>query len=271
LPEAPTFSAFFRSARVRWSETVTGSRSASYVILAAIIGIVNIGLAASINEPLSVKLLIGIVPPTLFFFVAFVYAVFSVWREERKAVIALDGRLSAVLKLNFDQHSDGIVLVPTKVPEQDEHGRPVFDAGGMQVIFDSHGAYIRIRLSTLTDVVVRGCATFVTRIDKLNTSGRFDTIRMPGAHRLAPTFVDVFPRVPQTIDFLQASESDNRLVLSAGTPFVLRDAFSESTTYRMTINVIPQTGPDQVIVVEEDWRGQWNTITGREVIEPLPC
>lgn len=265
MPQGPTFRAFARLASQRWSETVTGSQSASYIILTAVLGVVDVIAATLINEPLWLKVTIGTVPPILFFLIAFIYAVFSVWREEYKKVIALERRLSPVLELNFDQHSDGIVHVPTKVSELDVHGRPTFDAGGMQIIYDSHGAYVRIRLSASSDVMVRGCAAFVTKIEKRDGDRRFNEIRMPQAHRLSPAFTDVFPRVPQTVDFLQAGESDNKLYLSGGASFALTNAFAENTTYRFTLNVVPQSGPDRAIIVEIDWRGEWNTISGRQV------
>src|SRR5260370_39221192 len=91
-------------------------------------------------------------------------------KDQSIRVIELTERLTPMLDLDFDQNSDGIVLTPIKVYEVDVNGRPI--------IIDSNGSYVRIRLSARSEVPVRACSAFITRIEK-RVDGNFSRIRMP--------------------------------------------------------------------------------------------
>jgi hypothetical protein len=137
MDKPPTFSGFCSSVYALWSDTVTGSKSASFVILAAILALVSIVFAANLDRSIWFKIAIGAFPTFLFFFVAFIYALFSLWRQQTLRISELSNKLVPVLSLEFDQNSDGIVLTPIKIVAFDEHGR--------QTIIDSNGSYVRIR------------------------------------------------------------------------------------------------------------------------------
>src|SRR3954447_11682956 len=70
---------------------------------------------------------------------------------------------------------------------------------------------------------------------------------MPQNHRLITGYVDVPPRVPQTVDFRTCGSNENQLIIAAGTPLMLLDALADRTSYRFTLNVIPLESVDQTI------------------------
>ena len=82
----------------------------------------NIIFAASLDKAVWLKVVIASFPPLLFFFIAFIYAIFSIWRDQNQTVISLTEKLTPRLRLDFDQNSDGIVLTPIKVYVLGEHG-----------------------------------------------------------------------------------------------------------------------------------------------------
>ena len=252
----PTFRHFCFSVYERWSDTVTGRRSASFVILAAIVGVANIIFAANLDKDIWLKILVGAGLPFLFFFVAFIIAVFLIWRDEHRKVIDLTQKLTPMLTLDFDQNGDGIVLTPIKVYQID---------AGHQTIIDSNGSYVRIRLSAISDSTVRGCSAFLTRVEKRDASGNFVAVRMPNSLRLTTTPVDVPQRVPQTIDFLSSGERENKLSIVGAIPLMLVDVLEDITSYRFSIIIIPQESADQSITVEINWAGKWITISGRKI------
>jgi hypothetical protein len=83
-----------------------------------------------------------------------------------------------------------------------------------------------------------------------------------GALSLTPSPINVYPRVPTTVDFLKSGQHDNKLEGSIPWPFRLDGALDDKATYGFTIEVI---GDDiaQNIRVEIDWAGKWDAITGR--------
>lgn len=105
----------------------------------------------------------------------FIFAVFMVWKDERSEKLVLEKRLTPKLKLDFDANSDGIIRTPIKIQG--------IDVLGSLILEDSHGTYIRIRLTALTNTTVRACYVLITEIEKQDQSGNFSAIKMPQIHK----------------------------------------------------------------------------------------
>ena len=75
---------------------------------------------------------------------------------------------------------------------------------------------------------------------------------------------NVYPNMPHTVDFLRTDERDNKLAASPGIswPYILEDVFHDKGTYKFTITVNGE-GVSKSRTVEIDWKGHWDTITGR--------
>lgn len=72
--------------------------------------------------------------------------------------------------------------------------------------------------------------------------------------------------MPRTVDFLVTNEQDNKLSTSPGIswPLILENAFNDNGAYRFKINV---NGGDvsKATMVQVNWNGHWDQITGEEV------
>jgi hypothetical protein len=162
--------------------------------------------------------------------------------------------IKPTIDVSFNPEVEGIVKTRTEVYGPDN-----------VKIRDDKANYIRITLSTRSRKAVKGCAVFLTKLEKrLIPTGPFIDIPLRGALPLTPRPVDVYPRVPTTVDFLSTGEFDNKLVGAIPWPFILDGALNDSATYKFTINVV---GDDvaTTICVEIDWAQRWDLITGRSV------
>jgi hypothetical protein len=160
--------------------------------------------------------------------------------------------IKPTIDVQFNPDAEGIVQTRTEIYEHDKKIR------------DDVAKYIRITLIALSPKTVKGCAVFLTKLEKrFIPTGQFIDIPIRGALSLTQNPVDVYPRVPTTVDFLKTGQFDNKLGGTIGWPFRMDGALDDKATYRFTIEVI---GDDiaKNICVEIDWAGQWNTIAGRK-------
>jgi hypothetical protein len=169
-------------------------------------------------------------------------------------------RLSLIpkLALSFNPLKEGIVQTPIEVPVQGS-------ISGQVLIKEYRASYVRIRIDALSKTTVKGCAAYLTKIEKRRHPGEaFVEVPLSADLLLTPTPIDVPPKVRGTVDFLTCNDLHNKLVLSTPAPFTMRDIFDEPGTYRITIVVIAGD-IDKTIQVEIDWSSKWDMIVGRQI------
>src|SRR3954468_18973310 len=150
---------FWRLVGRAFGETMTGRHSAPYAIFSGVVSVASVILAVSVDS-LPIIWRIGLVaaPFLLSLLAYFVFAAYMVWKEERNERMILADRLTPKLRLDFDANGDGIILTPIKIQKMDLlSSQPSFT--------ESYGAYIRIRLTALSDLTVRSCSVFLTEIE----------------------------------------------------------------------------------------------------------
>jgi hypothetical protein len=166
-------------------------------------------------------------------------------------------RKSIIPKISvvFNPSGEGIVRTPTEVYQQTE--------GKWAKIRTDQAVYIRITIRAMSRMTVKGCVAFITRIQKRPTpTASFTEVLVFNAIALTQTPLDVYPRVPATVDFLKCGQFDNKLGFTVPTPFSLEGALDDNATYRFTIEVNGD-GISETIEVEVDWTGKWDSIVAR--------
>jgi hypothetical protein len=166
---------------------------------------------------------------------------------------SLKQKLTPEIDVSFNPNAEGIVATRTEIY-----------ANGIK-IRDDIANYVRLTLVSRSQKTIKGCAVFLTRLEKqLNSRGPFVEIPLGGALSLSPLPVDVFPRVPATVDFLKVGQFDNKLGGTVPWPFRLDGVFDDTATYRFNIEVV---GNDiaKSIRVEINWPNKWDAISGRQV------
>ena len=158
-------------------------------------------------------------------------------------------RLLPKLKLSFNPNEEGIAQTPTNIERM--------------------ASYVRIRVEALSATTVKGCTASLVGLDKrVPPSSEFVPIPLDHGMALRDQPFDVFPNVRSTVDFLVCIDNINKLTPTGYWPFSLRGAFDDVATYRFTI-AVNGDGLTTKTQVDIDWRGAWDTITGRPVV-PLP-
>jgi hypothetical protein len=197
----------------------------------------------------------------LFFFCALTcagLAAFRVWKPERERVMELENKIGPKLALSFHPEAEGLVQTPVVIRRQ--------DPGAVTPIMQTtKSSYVRIRVEALSETTVTGCTAFLVGLEKSSAGDAFVAIQLPHAILLRDSF-DVPPKVWRTVDFLTATEGQNKLAgASEGWPLSLLDAFNEvGTTYRCRL-AVNGNGITSEIKVDVIWRGQWDQITAFEV------
>lgn len=189
-------------------------------------------------------------------FVFLCYVAFSVLKravEERR-------RLTPKLQLSFQPEGGGMVETPEK--ERDIEGK---------TIREYKAVYLRLCVEAVSDMKVRECSAFLTRIQTKSADGAFADMDIHGgalqlawAH-IGPRDVDVPHLIKRYADILKATD-DNRLKFTGMWPLALRGAFNAVTTYRLTIAVVGE-GMTKSIIIDVDWNGKWDEMKAREVLQ----
>jgi hypothetical protein len=200
-------------------------------------------------------------PPVIFGFPSWIlgltlaFFIFAIWMLEVAAHYRK--KLLPKIGVSFNRTGEGIVRTKTVVVEQ--------DVTGAIKRRDDEAVYIRITLSAVSQITVRGCVAFLTEIEKkLIPTGPFIKIPVAGGIPITQTPIDVHPRVPTSVDFLKSGRSDNKLEFSMAWPLRLLGALDDNATYRFTIEVNGD-GITETIRVDIDWAGKWDTVTGHQV------
>src|SRR5215472_127416 len=191
------------------------------------------------------------VPAPLLGIVLFFIVLFWVMLD---AAVEFNKALAPTIAVSFNPKAEGIVKTRTEIYH-----------GGAK-IRDDVATYIRITLISRSQKTVKGCAVFLTKLEKrISPADHFIDIPLQGALSLTQSPIDVYPRIPATVDFLKAGQFDKRLKGTIPWPFRLDDVLNDNATYRFTIEVV---GDDiaKNICVEIDWGGKWDGITGRECV-----
>jgi hypothetical protein len=202
-----------------------------------------------------------------------IVAPYRLWKHEVDKVEELESRLAPKIRLWFDPSDAGIQLTPVRtisnmtVPAAPSVAAniPAIPGRTFQFVHDHQASYVRIQAATLSDMTVTGCLAHLTAIEKVEDNGAITPIRLPHGVSLYDAPREVQPHVPFAVDFLACDSRDNKLTVPASAwPFALADAFVHSGAYRFTI-VMTCGGISHSIRVEIDWRGQWDTISGRQI------
>jgi hypothetical protein len=163
--------------------------------------------------------------------------------------------LTPALDVSFNPDAEGIVKTRTEI---------IDPRTGLKVR-DDMATYVRVTLTSRSQKTVKGCAAFVTKLEKRSDpKGSFFEFPLRGALPLTQVPIDVFPTVPATVDFLKVGLFDNQLGWTVPAPFRLDGALDEIGTYRFKIAIVGNDLAKDVLV-EIDWLGKWDTIVGRQV------
>ena len=193
--------------------------------------------------------------PSWLWGVALFFLLVFLWMLETS--LKFQRALKPSIDVLFNPDIEGIVKTRTQVYEPD-------GKGGVKVR-DDEATFIRITLIALSQKAVKGCAVFLTKLEKqLNSTDPFIEIPLRGALCLNQAPIDVYPRVPTTVDFLKSGRFENKLEGSIPWPFRLDGALNDKGKYILTMEVV---GDDiaKDIRVEINWAGHWDAITGRKV------
>jgi hypothetical protein len=160
--------------------------------------------------------------------------------------------LVPTFQLSFDPQ-ECVAVTPTVI------GR--FGLNGMfEQVAESQGSYVRVKI-TAPKADVRGCAVFITAIEKMNTeSGIFFPMVLQTPILLTPEPIVVYSNIPRFVDVVMVGESDNIVNLPPGSPLAFKGKFQEKTSYRFTISVAANsvTKTRRVLV---RWPGNWDGIS----------
>ena len=202
-------------------------------------------------------------------------APYRLWKREVDKNAALEARLAPKIRLWFDTADAGIQLTPIQtvstmtVPPLPPLGVNMIGAPGASYEFvrEHMASYIRIQAATLTDTTVTGCLTHLTALEMVSDDGTAIPIKLPHGISLYDAHRDIQPHVPFAVDFLACDSRDNKLTVpSRAWPLALEDAFATPSRYRVTI-VMTYGGISQSIRVEINWLGQWDTISGVQLLD----
>ena len=170
-------------------------------------------------------------------------------------------RKRAELQPNFDVsfRATGLGIVAAIARE------PIFVDGRMDYGPPFRTRYVRIEITNLSAVTIRSCVAGITKVEKRrHGDAAFIDHKLPQTVFLRTEPFDVYPDMPCTVDFLRTDERENKLGVSPGIswPYILEDVFHDKGTYKFTITVNGE-GVSKSRTVEIDWKGHWDTITGR--------
>jgi hypothetical protein len=174
--------------------------------------------------------------------------------------VRLKRQLAPKLEIDFVPEGDGITQTPIQLVGKDQNGNLVH-------LGDSNGCYVRIKLIGKTKIAIRNCVVVITQISRkeniINPKERELNLGTP--IYLTPTPIDVYPRVPRYIDFLQTDERGDKLSLSQPPALMIKDEFNTAAIFNFTIAVVGD-GVDDEIKISIDWDGRWDGLKGKKLI-----
>jgi hypothetical protein len=242
----PTVGEFFRAIWQDWAALMSGAFSVPFS-----------ALAVFSDSSLS-KLIWGATALS-----ALIIMLFLIWAKERKRIVLLETRLHPNFAISFNQEKGGIV--PAK--ERTElHSMGAY--GGIRTVAgpEYNASYIRICVTATSEMSVKQCQAFIIALEKQNRPGEaFIHINLPEPARLETEPFEVFPNIPRMVDFLKASEHDNKLIRTGYWSHLLANVFDDEATYRFTIAVNGDRITSKPIKIDLVWRGAWDRISATEV------
>jgi len=254
---------FLRLVWAEWSSRVTGSISA-FLVLA--------GLCISIAGTFGAKIPSESILQLVTWALAALFgaqAAFSIWAREHQARIEVERKLAEKTTPNFtvsfDQERGGIVnaVDQTKIEMPGTYGGTIFRPGPSY-----NASCLRILIKTKSDVPVKRCQAFILSLEKqAQPDEAFIYVELPQRIPLQTGPFEVLPNIPYPVDFMKASDQNNKLVRTGEWPNVLARAFDDLATYRFTIAVNGDGITAKPIKVDVVWRGQWDTISASQVHE----
>jgi hypothetical protein len=199
-------------------------------------------------------------------------APYRLWKREVDKNAVLEARLAPKIRLFFNPDGFGIQSVPVQTvtrieyPPTRSHAVNIPDTpGGVLNIPHQHMAtYVRIQVETLSSTAVMDCEASIVELERVLSDGSLLPL-ITGSNVGLKDATPVFrPGVPSHIDFLVCDSRDNTMNVPTEWSYYLANAFDDPATYRFKI-VVGNNDFSTDIRVEIDWRGQWDTVTGREV------
>jgi|SRR6266496_1751998 len=192
--------------------------------------------------------------------VIFMESAYRAITRREAAMADLTKTLTPKVQLSFNPTRGGITQTPVQVSQQDP-------GAVIPMVREYMATYVRIRVEALSKTTVKGCTAFLVDLEKIrDTDDAFIPISLPHGLWLREEPFDVLPDVPCAVDFLSCSTQNNKLALTGYCPLALRNVFDDIATYRCTI-AVNADGVTEQIRVDIQWTGQWDKITGCQVID----
>jgi hypothetical protein len=252
----PTFKKYFRLCGHRLHAAWQAGEVIMTFLFAAVAGVVTYFGLGAIPDIQHWVVYAGTAVLTALYFVSVIQ--FQVWKAEARRIIKLEKQLTPLIDLDFKPEAEGIVPTRTEIYSHD--GQKAVK------VRDDHAMYIRITLICLSEKAIRGCAAFITKLEKGTVQGaNFSEIPLHGSISLTPTPIDIYPRVQNVLDFLKVGEADGKLGGTTSWPFRLDGVFDDEGAYRFTIEVFGE-GVAKTIRVLIVWTKRWDAITGAKVL-----
>lgn len=188
------------------------------------------------------------------------------YREKDRAdaaTHALTEKTTPKFTVSFDQEHRGIVVAVerTEIVQPGVYGGTRVTAGP-----SFSASYLRISVIATSAVAIKNCQAFILFLEKqTNPNETFIHINLPQPIALASEPFDVMPSIPRMVDFMKASEQDNKLTRTGYWPYALANCFSDTATYRFTIAVNGDGVTAKPIKVDVVWQGVWNRIPAHQV------
>jgi hypothetical protein len=189
-------------------------------------------------------------------------AAYRIWRSERihtielaHRVASLEDDLSPKMKLSFVNET-GIMAVSG------------FEIDPITKV--SHERYlwcVRIQVDAVSNATVKNCTAAIIRLSsKEKAEVDFAIWRLPGTIAIAASPFEVRPGIPVIIDFLKTSIYENRPRPGSNIqwPSIFADIIQSEGTYRFDI-AVNGGNRTEIIRVDLDWDGNWNSMWGRQV------
>jgi hypothetical protein len=196
-------------------------------------------------------------------------APYHIYAEEKgradKAERELSEKTTPQFAVSFDQERGGLT---SEVDKTEIHEPGTY--GGIRVtpgpIFKAW--YLRICVTATSNVSVKRCRAFILSLEKqANPHETFIYIHLPHPISLENEPFEVMPNIRHMVDFMKASERDNKFIRTGYWPNALADAFIDKATYRFTIAVNGDGITAKPIKVDVVWRGEWDRISAHQVQE----
>jgi hypothetical protein len=199
-----------------------------------------------------------------------IIAPYNLWRRVVDENRDLKTKVTPKVRLWFDPDDRGIQDEITETFSMGEplpvcYGQKLIPDAGLSVPIRGKARYIRLQAETLSTTEVARCLAHITRLSRITPDGRYIAINLPHGISLFDKPRDIWPLVPFTIDLLICDNTNNGpMVPVPWWPSSLLDAFTHPGSYLFEI-VVTASGVSESIRVQIDWKGRWNTLSGRQI------